>query len=77
MLLFEPPPSKFDLHFRVASIPVRVHPLFWVTTVIMAINGRDFPVVQAAVFVVAVSFVLINLIVDLAYTWLDPRVRLS
>ena len=45
--------------------------------VIMAINGRDFPVVQAAVFVVAVSFVLINLIVDLAYTWLDPRVRLG
>jgi ABC-type dipeptide/oligopeptide/nickel transport system permease component len=45
--------------------------------VIMAINGRDFPVVQAAVFVVAVSFVLINLIVDLAYTWLDPRVRLA
>jgi peptide/nickel transport system permease protein len=45
--------------------------------VIMAINGRDFPVVQAAVFVVAVSFVLINLIVDLLYTWLDPRVRLT
>ena len=45
--------------------------------VIMAINGRDFPVVQAAVFVVATSFVLINLMVDLAYTWLDPRVRLS
>jgi peptide/nickel transport system permease protein len=45
--------------------------------VIIAINGRDFPVVQAAVFVVAVSFVLINLLVDLAYTWLDPRVRLS
>ena len=45
--------------------------------VIMAINGRDFPVVQAAVFVVATSFVVINLLVDLAYTWLDPRVRLS
>jgi peptide/nickel transport system permease protein len=45
--------------------------------VIIAINGRDFPVVQAAVFVVAVSFVLINLIVDLLYTWLDPRVRLA
>jgi peptide/nickel transport system permease protein len=45
--------------------------------VILAIHGRDFPVVQAAVFVVAVSFVLINLIVDLAYTWLDPRVRLT
>jgi peptide/nickel transport system permease protein len=45
--------------------------------VITAINGRDFPVVQAAVFVVATSFVLINLIVDLLYTWLDPRVRLT
>jgi peptide/nickel transport system permease protein len=45
--------------------------------VIIAINGRDFPVVQAAVFVVATSFVLINLIVDLLYSWLDPRVRLT
>jgi peptide/nickel transport system permease protein len=45
--------------------------------VITAINGRDFPVVQAAVFVVATSFVLINLIVDLLYSWLDPRVRLT
>ena len=45
--------------------------------VITAINGRDFPVVQAAVFVVATSFVLINLLVDLLYTWLDPRVRLT
>ncbi len=45
--------------------------------VVLAINGRDFPVVQAAVFVVATSFVLINLVVDLLYTWLDPRVRLT
>jgi peptide/nickel transport system permease protein len=45
--------------------------------VVLAINGRDFPVVQAAVFVVAVSFVLINLVVDVLYTWLDPRVRLT
>jgi peptide/nickel transport system permease protein len=45
--------------------------------VVLAINGRDFPVVQAAVFVVATSFVFINLVVDLLYTWLDPRVRLT
>ncbi len=45
--------------------------------VITAINRRDFPVVQAAVFVIAASFVLINLAVDLIYTWLDPRVRLG
>jgi len=46
-------------------------------TVIDAINRRDFPVVQAAVFIIAVTFVLINLVVDLLYTWLDPRVRLG
>jgi peptide/nickel transport system permease protein len=33
--------------------------------------------VQAAVFVIAATFVLINLIVDIMYTWLDPRVRLT
>jgi peptide/nickel transport system permease protein len=46
-------------------------------TVIEAINRRDFPVVQAAVFIIAVTFVVINLGVDLLYTWLDPRVRLG
>lgn len=44
---------------------------------VSSINGRDFPVVQAAVFIIAASFVLINLVVDLLYTWLDPRVRLT
>jgi peptide/nickel transport system permease protein len=43
---------------------------------IESINGRDFPVVQAAVFLIAATFVLVNLTVDLMYTWLDPRIRL-
>jgi len=42
---------------------------------IQAIYNRDFPVVQAAVFTLAVIFVLINLLVDILYTYLDPRVR--
>ena len=42
---------------------------------IQAIYNRDFPVVQAAVINLAVIFVLINLIVDILYTYLDPRVR--
>ncbi len=42
-----------------------------------AIYSRDFPVIQASVLIIAVSFVLINLIVDIMYTWLDPRVRLT
>jgi peptide/nickel transport system permease protein len=45
--------------------------------VMQAIFQRDFPLVQAAVFVVAVTFVLINLAVDLVYTVLDPRIRLG
>ncbi|HUG15711.1 MAG TPA: ABC transporter permease subunit [Thermomicrobiales bacterium] len=44
---------------------------------VTAINSRDFPVVQAAVFIIAASFVMINLVVDILYTWLDPRVKLS
>lgn len=42
---------------------------------IQAIYNRDFPVVQACVMNLAVIFVLINLIVDILYTYLDPRVR--
>ncbi len=40
-----------------------------------SIFDRDFPVVQAGVFVIAVIFVLLNLLVDVAYAWLDPRIR--
>jgi ABC-type dipeptide/oligopeptide/nickel transport system permease component len=43
---------------------------------VQAIYNRDYPVVQAAVFLLASTFVLVNLVVDLAYTYLDPRVRL-
>jgi peptide/nickel transport system permease protein len=39
-----------------------------------AINARDLPVITATVFVVALMIMVINLIVDLAYTWLDPRI---
>ena len=36
---------------------------------------RDYPVVQGCVLLVAVVFVLINLLVDVLYGWLDPRIR--
>ena len=39
-----------------------------------AINARDLPVVTAAVFVIALMVMVINLTVDLVYTWLDPRI---
>jgi ABC-type dipeptide/oligopeptide/nickel transport system permease component len=44
---------------------------------IQAILNRDYPVVQAAVFILATAVVLINLAVDLLYVWLDPRIRVT
>ncbi len=43
---------------------------------VQAIYNRDYPVVQAAVFLLATTFVLVNLLVDVIYTYLDPRIRL-
>jgi peptide/nickel transport system permease protein len=43
--------------------------------IIFAIYNRDYPLVEAAVFVMAMVFVLCNLLVDLCYAWLDPRVK--
>src|SRR5919109_241180 len=43
---------------------------------VQAIYNRDYPVVQAAVFLLATTFVLVNVVVDVLYTYLDPRIRL-
>jgi peptide/nickel transport system permease protein len=43
--------------------------------VVSAIYGRDFPLIQSIVLVVAVFFVGINLLVDILYTFIDPRMR--
>ena len=40
-----------------------------------AISSNDLPVVQGGVLVFAIVFVLINLLVDISYAWLDPRIR--
>jgi ABC-type dipeptide/oligopeptide/nickel transport system permease component len=42
---------------------------------VSAVNARDFPAVQAIILVVAVTVVLMNLVTDLAYAALDPRIR--
>lgn len=42
---------------------------------LIAISQRDYPVVMGVVLVVAGVFALSNLLVDIAYTWLDPRIR--
>jgi peptide/nickel transport system permease protein len=43
--------------------------------IIEAIQRRDYPVVQACVLLISLSYVLVNTLTDLAYGWFDPRVR--
>jgi ABC-type dipeptide/oligopeptide/nickel transport system permease component len=47
------------------------------TMVFEAITARDFPVIQGFVVVVATGYVLVNLLVDISYAYLDPRIRLE
>lgn len=44
---------------------------------IQAIHGRDYPVIQAFVLMVAIVIIALNLLVDLAYFWLDPRIKVG
>ncbi len=45
--------------------------------VVQAIDQRDYPLVQSVVFVVAALVIVVNLLVDLCYAWVDPRIRYS
>ncbi|HEX7095194.1 MAG TPA: ABC transporter permease [Acidimicrobiales bacterium] len=45
------------------------------TLMVDAINAKDFRVVQSVVLLVAVTFMLLNAIVDITYAYLDPRIR--
>ncbi len=45
------------------------------TALVQAVSQRDYPTVQAMVFVMAVVFLVVNLVVDLLYVWLDPRIH--
>jgi ABC-type dipeptide/oligopeptide/nickel transport system permease component len=42
---------------------------------IEAILNKDFPIVQGVVLFIAIIYVLINLVVDVSYAFLDPRIR--
>ncbi|HMB87685.1 MAG TPA: ABC transporter permease [Methylomirabilota bacterium] len=45
------------------------------SALIQAVSQRDYPTVQAMVFVMALVFLGLNLAIDLLYVWLDPRIR--
>ena len=39
------------------------------------IMARDFPLVQGAILLVAASYVIVNLVVDITYAYVDPRIH--
>ena len=45
--------------------------------VVQSILRRDYPVIQGVILVIVVLYLVVNLLVDLAYAWLDPRVSLQ
>jgi len=44
---------------------------------VQAVLGRDFPVVQGVAIMGAAIFMVVNLIIDMLYGWVDPRLRAS
>lgn len=42
---------------------------------VSAIHNRDYPVMQCFILIMTTIFVILNLVVDIAYAWLDPRIR--
>ena len=45
--------------------------------IVNALNTLDLPVIMGSVLIIATLFVIINIFVDIIYTWLDPKVKLS
>lgn len=45
--------------------------------IVQSVSQRDYPVIIAGVFIISLIFVLVNLLVDILYGFLDPRVRLQ
>jgi peptide/nickel transport system permease protein len=44
---------------------------------VQAISARDYPLLQGCILIIAVSYVAVNLLTDLVYAVVDPRVRLQ
>ena len=47
------------------------------TMLFEAITARDFPIIQGFTVVIAAGYVILNLIIDISYAYIDPRIRLE
>ena len=80
--LFEHQPYTLALATKMATVAETenldlLHVHYAIPHSISAILARDYPVVQAFTIVIALIFVSVNLMVDLSYAYLDPRIRLQ
>jgi Zn-dependent protease len=55
VFLAEPPPSQGDIHFRLLGFPVRIHPFFWLMTLMLGLNGSKTDPMVFISWVVAVT----------------------
>lgn len=71
MFLGEPPPTQGDLHFRAFGFPVRVHPFFWVSTLLLGMGGGEADPVETLIWI-GVVFVSI-LVHELGHAFMQRR----
>ncbi len=62
-MLIEPSPTPYDLQFRLFGVPVRVHPFFWVTAVILGSRGFSGEVQPMAQLLMWVAVVFVSILV--------------
>lgn len=80
MILAEPPHTRYDLSFSVLDIPVRIHPLFWLITIILGAVAPGATVISVALWVAAIFVSILvhelgHAFVARAHGW-PPRVTL-
>jgi Zn-dependent protease len=72
MFLGEPPPTQADLHFRVFGFPVRVHPYFWVVSLLMGMGGFRSGKADPTVVLIWVVVVFISILIhELGHAFLQ------
>lgn len=71
MFIGEPPRTQADLHFRLFGFPIRVHPFFWVVTLLLGIQGDTVEPVSALMWV---AVVLVSILIhELGHAFLQRR----
>ncbi|MBN1853827.1 MAG: M50 family metallopeptidase [Pirellulales bacterium] len=78
MFLANPPPTQYDLHFRLLGFPVRVHPFFWIMALILGLGGTQAEPTRVLIWIIAVfmSILVHELGHALAIRWSGGHARI-